>query len=69
MLLLPAVESLKPNLVVPSGSEVTVEMITHHAGDDQDKMIKVRKCDSHWLEGHTVVCTARPTALVPARLA
>jgi hypothetical protein len=36
-----AVESLKPNLVVPSGAEVTVEMITHHAGDDPDKMIKV----------------------------
>eukprot|EP00775_Hariotina_reticulata_P001825 gene1825-2159_t len=33
-------ESLKPNLVIPSGSEVTVEMITHHAGDDPDKMIK-----------------------------
>lgn len=26
-------ESLKPRLVIPSGSEVTVEMITHHAGD------------------------------------
>ena len=39
--LVAAVESLKPNLVVPSGSEVTVEMITHHAGDDPDKMIKV----------------------------
>jgi hypothetical protein len=25
-------ESLKPRLVIPSGSEVTVEMITHHAG-------------------------------------
>uniref|UniRef100_A0A383V546 Acetamidase n=1 Tax=Tetradesmus obliquus TaxID=3088 RepID=A0A383V546_TETOB len=33
-------ESLKPRLVIPSGSEVTVEMITHHAGDDPDKMIK-----------------------------
>lgn len=36
------VESLKPALVVRSGAEVTVEMITHHAGDDPDKMIKVR---------------------------
>jgi hypothetical protein len=26
--------------VVASGSEVVVEMITHHAGDDPDKMIK-----------------------------
>jgi hypothetical protein len=30
-------ESLKPNLVVGSGSTVIVEMITHHAGDDPDK--------------------------------
>ena len=26
--------------MVASGSEVVVEMITHHAGDDPDKMIK-----------------------------
>lgn len=26
-------ENVKPSLVVPSGAEVTVEMITHHAGD------------------------------------
>lgn len=32
-------ESAKPNLVVPSGAEITVEMITHHAGDDAEKMI------------------------------
>lgn len=28
-------ESAKPALAVPSGSEVTVEMITHHAGDGE----------------------------------
>jgi len=33
-------ENVKPSLVVPSGAEVTVEMITHHAGDDPDKLIK-----------------------------
>lgn len=32
-------ESAIPRLIVPSGSEVTVEMITHHAGDDPEKMI------------------------------
>lgn len=31
---------LEPNLVASSGDIVEMEMITHHAGDDYDKMIK-----------------------------
>ena len=31
-------KSLEPVLKVPSGSEVTIEMATHHACDDWDKM-------------------------------
>ena len=33
-------KTLDPVLTVPSGSEVTIEMATHHACDDYDKMIK-----------------------------
>ena len=33
-------KSLEPVLTVPSGSEVTIEMATHHGCDDWDKMIK-----------------------------
>ena len=33
-------KELTPVLTVDSGAEVTVEMATHHAGDDWDKMIK-----------------------------
>ncbi|PSC67996.1 acetamidase [Micractinium conductrix] len=33
-------DGLEPNLVVASGDTVSVKMITHHEGDDYDKMIK-----------------------------
>eukprot|EP00877_Chromochloris_zofingiensis_P000674 jgi/Chrzof1/10607/Cz05g05010.t1 len=33
-------KNLKPNLVVSSGDTMTVEMLTHHGGDDYDKMVK-----------------------------
>lgn len=33
-------KTLEPALTVPSGSEVVVEMATHHACDDWDRMIK-----------------------------
>jgi acetamidase/formamidase len=33
-------KNLPPVLTIDSGSEITVEMATHHAGDDWDKMIK-----------------------------
>eukprot|EP01024_Parvocaulis_polyphysoides_P034568 TRINITY_DN30620_c0_g1_i1.p1 TRINITY_DN30620_c0_g1~~TRINITY_DN30620_c0_g1_i1.p1 ORF type:complete len:492 (-),score=88.47 TRINITY_DN30620_c0_g1_i1:208-1683(-) len=33
-------DGLQPALVVKSGDEVFVEMLTHHAGDDYEKMIK-----------------------------
>lgn len=47
-------ENSKPALAVPSGSEVTVEMITHHAGDDPDKLIKGDPGESwHDLWGRT----------------
>ena len=32
--------AVEPAAVVNSGDEITVEMATHHAGDDYDKMIK-----------------------------
>ena len=31
---------LEPNLIASSGDTIEIEMITHHAGDDFDKMIK-----------------------------
>lgn len=31
---------VEPNLVASSGDIIDIEMITHHAGDDYDKMIK-----------------------------
>lgn len=31
---------LTPAVAVSSGDTITVEMITHHAGDDYDKMIR-----------------------------
>src|SRR5690242_14529003 len=33
-------KTLKPVLSIDSGSTITVEMATHHACDDYDKMIK-----------------------------
>eukprot|EP01025_Chloroclados_australasicus_P049801 TRINITY_DN5694_c0_g1_i1.p1 TRINITY_DN5694_c0_g1~~TRINITY_DN5694_c0_g1_i1.p1 ORF type:complete len:360 (-),score=28.39 TRINITY_DN5694_c0_g1_i1:20-1021(-) len=33
-------DGLKPALVINSGDEVFVEMLSHHSGDDYDKMIK-----------------------------
>lgn len=33
-------QSLAPRLVVHSGDLVTVETLTHHAGDDLDRMVK-----------------------------
>eukprot|EP00977_Amphora_coffeiformis_P023411 scaffold13297_cov184-Amphora_coffeaeformis.AAC.4 len=33
-------KTVEPVLTVASGTEVTVEMATHHAGDDYDRMIK-----------------------------
>lgn len=33
-------QDLRPQMVLKSGDTVTVEMLTHHAGDDYDKMIK-----------------------------
>lgn len=32
--------AIEPAAVVMSGDEITVEMATHHAGDDFDKMVK-----------------------------
>jgi len=31
---------VEPNLVASSGDTIDIELITHHAGDDYDKMIK-----------------------------
>lgn len=31
---------VEPNLVASSGDIIDIELITHHAGDDYDKMIK-----------------------------
>ncbi|PRW59935.1 acetamidase [Chlorella sorokiniana] len=33
-------DAVEPNLIASSGDEIAVEMITHHAGDDYDKMVK-----------------------------
>lgn len=41
-------ENAKPAMAVASGSEVTVEMITHHAGDDPDKLIKGDPGQYYW---------------------